>query len=48
MPKATEDRKAAGESNPEVYPLGCVEDFDDPKTKLADFFSILPTETPHL
>jgi hypothetical protein len=34
--------KAAGESKPEAYPLGYVEDFDEPRTKLADFFSILP------
>ena len=34
--------KAAGESKPEAYPLGYVEDFDKPRTKLADFFSILP------
>ena len=34
-------RKAAGESKPEAYPLGYVEDFDEPRTKLADFFSIL-------
>ena len=33
--------KAAGESNPEAYPRGYVEDFDEPRTKLADFFSIL-------
>jgi len=33
--------KAAGESKPEAYPLGYVEDFDDPRTTLADFFSIL-------
>ena len=33
--------KAAGESKPEAYPLGYVEDFDEPRTKLADFFSIL-------
>jgi hypothetical protein len=32
--------KAAGESNPEAYPQGYVEDFDEPRTKLADFFSI--------
>ncbi len=25
----------------EAYPLGYVEDFDEPRTKLADFFSIL-------
>ena len=30
--------KAAGESKPEAYPLGYVEDFDEPRTKLADFF----------
>ena len=29
--------KAAGESKPEAYPLGYVEDFDSPKTPLADF-----------
>ncbi len=34
--------KAAGESKPEAYPLGYVEDFDEPRTKLEDFFSILP------
>jgi hypothetical protein len=33
--------KAAGESKPEAYPLRYVEDFDEPRTKLADFFSIL-------
>ena len=32
--------KAAGESKPEAYPLGYVEDFDEPRTTLADFFSI--------
>ena len=32
---------AAGESNPEEYPRGYVEDFDEPRTKLAGFFSIL-------
>jgi hypothetical protein len=32
---------AAGESKPEAYPLGYVEDFDELRTKLADFFSIL-------
>jgi len=34
--------KAAGESNPEAYPQGYVEDFDETRTKLAGFFSILP------
>ena len=33
--------KAAGESKPEAYPLGYVEDFDEPRTTLADFFSTL-------
>jgi hypothetical protein len=33
--------KAAGESKPEAYPLGYVEDFDEPRTPLAVFFSIL-------
>ena len=33
--------KAAGESKPQAYPQGYVEDFDEPRTKLADFFSIL-------
>ena len=37
--------KAAGESKPEAYPQGYVEDFDEPRTKLADFFSI-PLEHP--
>ena len=34
--------KAAGESKPEAYPWGYVEDFDESRTKLADCFSILP------
>jgi len=33
--------KAAGESKPEAYPQGYVEDFDELRTKLADFFSAL-------
>jgi len=33
--------EAAGESKPEAYPQGYVEDFDEPRTKLAGFFSIL-------
>ena len=33
--------KAAGESKPEAYPQGYVEDCDEPRTKLTDFFSIL-------
>jgi len=33
--------KAAGESKPEAYPLGYVEDFYEPRTLLADFFSTL-------
>ena len=36
--------KAAGESKPEAYPQGYVEDFDEPRTKLADFFSTLLRE----
>ncbi len=36
--------KAAGELKPEADPLGYVEDFDEPRTKLADFFSILLEE----
>jgi hypothetical protein len=38
--------KAAGESKPEADPLGYVEDFDEPRTTLADFFSILITQEP--
>ena len=33
--------EAAGELKPEAYPQGYVEDFDEPRTTLADFFSIL-------
>jgi hypothetical protein len=33
--------KAAGESKPEAYPQGYVEDFDETRTTLAGFFSIL-------
>ena len=36
--------KAAGESKPEAYPLGYVEDFNEPRTKLADFWGILLEE----
>ncbi len=32
--------KAVGESKPEAYPQGYVEDSDEPRTLLADFFSI--------
>ena len=39
--------KAAGESKPEAYPRGYVEDFDEPRTKLADIFSILLTDKFH-
>ena len=31
--------KAAGESKPQAYPLGYVEDFDDPRMQLAATFS---------
>ena len=34
-------QQAAGESKPEAYPQGYVEDSDEPRTKLTDFFSIL-------
>jgi hypothetical protein len=33
--------KAAGESKLEAYPQGYAEDFDVPRTKLRDLFSIL-------
>ena len=33
--------KAAGESKPEEYPRGYVEDFDEPRTTLGDFFNVL-------
>ena len=33
--------KATGESEPEAYPLGYVEDFDEPRTPLTGCFSIL-------
>ena len=33
--------KAAGESKPEAYPQGYVEDFDELRTQLTGFFSIL-------
>src|SRR6185436_20784242 len=33
--------KAAGEPKPEAYPLGYVEDFDEPRTPLADFLNSL-------
>ena len=33
--------KAGGESKPEAYPLGYVEDFDEPRTKLEAVFNIL-------
>jgi hypothetical protein len=47
--------KAAGESKPEAYPQGYVEDFDEPRTKLEGFFSSrlscetggLPVDDPH-
>jgi len=47
--------KAAGESKPEAYPLGYVEDFAELRTKLAAFFSslliretgCLPIDHPH-
>jgi hypothetical protein len=45
-PLSQDDQKgtssaAAGEIKPEAYPLGYVEDFIEPRTKLAAFFIIL-------
>jgi len=37
--------KAAGEKQPEAYPLGYVEDCFEPRTKLAGVFSIRYSET---
>ena len=34
-------QRGRGESKPEACPQGYVEDFDEPRTKLAGFFSIL-------
>ena len=36
--------KAAASEDPEAYPLGYVEDLDDARTSLGDFFSILLEE----
>jgi hypothetical protein len=36
--------KAAASEDPEAYPLGYVENLNDARTKLADFFSILLKE----
>jgi hypothetical protein len=36
--------KAAASEDPEAYPLGYVEDLNDARTPLADFFSILLEE----
>ena len=36
--------EAAGERKPEAYPLGYVEDFVEPRTKLGVFFSSLMGE----
>lgn len=33
--------KAAGEAKAQTYRIGYVEDFDEPRTKLRTFFSIL-------
>ena len=40
--------KAADESKPEACPLGYVEDFDELRTKRADFFNSLLDEGPLL
>jgi len=37
--------KAAGEKEPQAYPLGYVEDCFEPRTKLAGVFSIRYSET---
>jgi hypothetical protein len=37
----TSYNKAAGESKPEAYPQGYVEDFDEPRTPLDGVFIIL-------
>jgi hypothetical protein len=36
-----QDAQKVRPARPEAYPQGYVEDFDEPRTKLADFFSIL-------
>jgi len=36
--------KAAASEDPEAYPLGYVEDLNDARTPLADFFSIMLEE----
>jgi hypothetical protein len=36
----TSSNKAAGESKPEAYPPGYVEDFDEPRTTLEGVFII--------
>ena len=40
--------EAAGKSKPEAYPQGYVEDFDEPRTKLADFINSLLEVHPEL
>jgi hypothetical protein len=51
QPRRAETRlvpgKAAGESKPEAYPLGYVEDFDDPRTTLGTVFTSLLAEEGH-
>jgi hypothetical protein len=37
--RSKSSNKAAGESKPQAYPLGYVEDFDDPRMQLAATFS---------
>ena len=43
--RPTSKAKIQGESKPETYPQGYVEDFDETRTKLAGFFSILLRRT---
>jgi|GraSoi013_1_20cm_4_1032433.scaffolds.fasta_scaffold24136_2 hypothetical protein len=39
--RAFSQARPQAEQEPEAYPLGHVEDFDEPRTLLADFLSIL-------
>jgi hypothetical protein len=41
----TAANEAAGEKEPQAYPLGYVEDCFEPRTKLAGVFSIRYSET---
>ena len=41
----TAANKAAGESQPQAYPLGYVEDWIEPRTPFADVFGIRYSDT---